>query len=529
MGRLLQRVTGRYQAEASTGRPGSLHDWWYGNAGLASASGVRVNADLALTIPPFWRGVRLISENIASFSCQVHERLARGHRPAPSHPYDYTIRRAWNPDLTAYEGWESAVIHALLRGRAVALKRFVPHPVTGVERLQLWPLHPDRVRTLRAPSRALVYRVQTETGGPPVEFGVADIFHLRGMSLNGIDGAEMIAYAAQNIGAMLAAERFAQKFFKSGVTSAMVATHKEPLGDTGLENLRTSIAAYLSGLENAYGIFTTDEDVELKPIGIDPEKSQLLATRELTAVQVANWLNLPPGLLGDSKTPTFASSKQFRQDLGDLCFRPWVERFEARIDHDLLEGSGRAGDDNRFFAKFNMDALLRGDTEARSQMHQRDIVAGWKVRNEARLDEDMEPLAGLDEPLEPLNMGRTSDSRAAASAGPRIDRAALVTLQEATRLVRKEQAAATKAAARLGDDAAGWQDWLREFYGVHAAEVSERLRLPPSVAREYAGRQGLRLSERGIATIEDWDMTVAPELAALALRDYSDAALAALA
>ena len=62
-----------------------------------------VTADLALTIPPFWKAIRILSENIASFQLSVYERMTRGNKKAPTHPHDYTIGRAANPDLTGFE------------------------------------------------------------------------------------------------------------------------------------------------------------------------------------------------------------------------------------------------------------------------------------------------------------------------------------------------------------------------------------------------------------------------------------------
>jgi hypothetical protein len=106
----------------------------------------------------------------------------------------------------------------------------------------------------------------------------------------------------------------------------------------------------------------------------------------------------------------------------------------------------------------------------------------------------------------------------------RFERAELVTLQVAAQLVRKEVTAATKAATKFASDGPGWQGWLREFYGGHAGEVAERLRLPLPIAKEYTSRQGLRLAERGIETAADWEWTVSPELCELALKDYADAA-----
>ena len=402
-------------------------------------------------------------------------------------------------------------MHLTLRGRAFALKRYVPDFSLGRQVLQLWPLHPDRVTVTRRPNGVIDYRVATENG-KPVSYGRHDILHFRGMSLDGLDGVSMVQYAAASIQGMLAAESHARRYFDTGASVALAAIHPDNLGPDGLDNLRKSIQTYIGGLKNAYGVFVADEGIDLKPIGIDPEKSQLLATRELTAVQVANWCNLPPGMLGDSKTPTFASSRQFRQDLVDITFRPLTERLEARIDLDLLS----ATDDNpmRYFSKFNMDSLLRGDPNERSQIQERDIRAGSKTRNEARLENDDPPLPGLDEPIVAANMATGgADGRSNA----RVTGDQIRTLHVAQQLVREEQTVARKLAERHASDGGAWQDGLRTFYGKHAHKVAESLQLPLDVAREHCGRQGMRLQERGLDACLDWEWTVGPELANLAL------------
>lgn len=512
-------------ADGVAKRPQVWDDFWYRDAaGFVTGAGARVNGDRALTLPPFWRGVRILSENLASFKCQVYERLDRGRKPAPLHSFASALGTSANPHLTAFEFWECMVAHMAIRSRAFALKRVVPDPQRSQARLELWPLHPDRVSVARTPGRRLSYEVRDENGGPAVKYGSADIFHVRGISMDGIDGASMIAYAAESLGGAMAAEKFAHRFFKTGVTAAVQAVSPTTLGDEGLRNLRASIQAYVAGLDNAFGVYVAEDGVELKPIGVEPEKSQLLETRGLTAKQVAQWLNLPPGMLGETDTPTYASGMQFRQDLVDLTFRPLAERLEARIDHDLLAGALEAEDaPDRFFAKFELDSLLRGAIGDRYKAHETGIRAGFKTRNEVRLEEDMEPLDGLDEPIFALNMGSGAgaqadqDTPAGRAAAARETRATRIVLQECEHLVREEVAAVRKLAQRHADDGHAWQAALREFYPKHAEKLSHRLCLPLVVAREYAARQGLRLAEGGLAAAEAWEQTIPPQLATAAL------------
>jgi HK97 family phage portal protein len=509
------------------GTPAPWADSWYDPiSGFMLDGGMRVNADKILTIPPFWRGVKMYTDNMASFPCSVFERLARGIRPAPEHPDAYTLSLQPNPNMDRFQFWGTVMLHCLISKGHFSKKEYTPvvRGGRGARRLDLWPLHPDRVTPKRRPDRVIDYEVRTENGEPKT-YGRDEIFHVRGVSMDGLNALVMPSYAASSAGNMLAAERFTSQFYKSGVTAAVQATLKEDLdfGENGLENLRQSIAAYLTGLENAYGVFVAPQTgVELKPIGVDPDKAQLNATREMTAVQACQWLCLPPGTLGDSKTPTYASSKQFREDLVDLSFRPWAECFEAAGDTQLLAMT----DPNpmRYFMAFEMDALSRGDRETRSQNNERDIRAGHLTRNEARISEDRQPIDGLDEPVDPHQAAAAPSGNRRGPGARRFERGELVTLQVATQLVRKEVTAASKAAQKFASDGPGWQGWLREFYGTHANEVAERLRVPAPIAKEYASRQGLRLAERGIETASDWEWTVAPELAELALKDYADAA-----
>ena len=56
------------------------------------------------------------------------------------------------------------------------------------------------------------------------------------------------------------------------------------------------------------------------------------------------------------------------------------------------------------YVKFNEKVLLRGDLQARKDFYTAMVYSGNMTRNEVRALEDMNPLEGLDEPLQPVNM-----------------------------------------------------------------------------------------------------------------------------
>jgi hypothetical protein len=70
------------------------------------------------------------------------------------------------------------------------------------------------------------------------------------------------------------------------------------------------------------------------------------------------------------------------------------------------------------FCEHNLDGLLMGDLKSRYEAYNLGILGGHMLRNEARVLENRNPLPGLDEPLQPLNMVPAGEQPAAAIAPP---------------------------------------------------------------------------------------------------------------
>jgi hypothetical protein len=90
-----------------------------------------------------------------------------------------------------------------------------------------------------------------------------------------------------------------------------------------------------------------------------------------------------------------------------------------------------------YFSKFNVSGLLRGDAASRATYYASGINDGWMTRNEARSLEDLNPMEGLDEPLQPLNMVTIEQAKVAAD-----------TAAKAADAAAKADAAAAKAASQ---------------------------------------------------------------------------------
>ncbi len=496
---------------------------WYG---VLSQAGVRVNADLAMTLSSVWRVVSGMVSDLSTLPCQVFRRLEDGGKQrVRTHALSYLLR--WQPNAfqTAQQFFGMMLAHQLLRGNAYV--EIVPGARGFAD--QLLPRHPDRVRKERLPNGRIRYRLINGNIDGADRFLTSDeMMHAPDiLTLDGWLGASRIDYATQSIGGMLAAESAAQHFFSRGMTASMVVTLKGQ-GGTGerdeaeLKNIHTSLSMYASGVKNNGGILILEEDMGIANLGVDPEKAQLLATRQHGTKEVARWFGYPGHKLEtDGQTQAYAAREQANLEYVIGTVRPILINWEQTIQKDLIL------EKDDFFTEFLIDALFRGDLKSQADYYKAAIQFGWMNRNEVRLRSNLNPAAGLDRFLEPENMrdadpsvARRRQQQEARSVGRGQSagvRAALLAYETGQRIVRKEIAAVTKLAKQHANDPDAWKAGLQTFYQDHAAFVAETLHVALPEAREYAAEHGLALAKQGVVVMEGWEHVVAHELAAWAL------------
>ncbi len=80
---------------------------------------------------------------------------------------------------------------------------------------------------------------------------------------------------------------------------------------------------------------------------------------------------------------------------------PYIRKIEQRILVDLFTPE----EQTQYYVKFNVNALLRGDSKSRNEAYRIAIDSGWMCVNEAREQEDLNPIKGGDVFRVPLNYG----------------------------------------------------------------------------------------------------------------------------
>lgn len=394
MGVLSELRQANYQATGAA----SDERFWNAYAGT-SASGIAVNADSAMKSSAVYACVRLIAESVASLPLITYQRQADGGKlRALNHPLYDLLHDApcREPRMTAFNFKATAMAHLLLRGNAYSY--ILPGPRGPVDQLEL--INPDFVTPEIVDRKILRYKIR-QPNGTPVTYNAEDIFHVTGLSLDGITGVSVVKYARESFGLSLAAESYAARVFSQDGTPRGVLQMKGKLSPNGIERLREEWAEKHSGLINAHKPAILEEGMEWKGIGMTAEDAQLIASREFEVEEICRWFNVPLHMAQSHVKSTSWGTGISELSLGFVTWTllPWTRRWEDTIAQQLIVAN------RRFFSEFLFSALLRGNLKERYEAYAIGRNNGFLTVNDILRFENMNPIGPEgDTRLQPLNM-----------------------------------------------------------------------------------------------------------------------------
>lgn len=382
----------------------SIVEWL---SGPATITGQRVSADTAMQISAVYSCVRVKSEDLASLPHILYRRLERGKERAPDHPLYRILHDQSNPQMTALQFRETMAAHLELRGNAFAnIERNADGTVKW-----LWPLNPTRMdKPMLAADGRLLYRYWLPNGTQTV-LTQDEVFHLRGMSFDGVWGLSPIEAQRETMGNAMAAMEYGTRFFANNANPSGVLQAKTRVSPEAAGRLKTSWNDAHQGLTNAHRVAILEEGMEWKQISITPEDAQYLESKKYSRSEIAGIYRVPAHKIGDLEHATFSNIEELDIDYAKSTIRPIARRYEAQTNMSLLLPS----EQSRYLSEFLLDDLLRGKTLERFEAYQK---AWWMTGNEIRERENLNPIEGLDQPLLPVNMALGAENLPDLNAQP---------------------------------------------------------------------------------------------------------------
>lgn len=346
-----------------------------------STAGMTVNEESAMKTSAVYACVKILAETVASLPLHLYKADGKKKVKAEEHPLFYCLYDLPNAETTSFNFREIMMTALLLWGNAYA--RIIRDKQGYVK--ELWYLRPDLMSVSRDNNKKLKYEYCDENGGV-IKYKPEQIFHVKGLSFDGVKGLSPIGQMREAIGLSLTTESYGAAFFGNGARPGGVIEYPGTLKDP--EKLRESWNKVFQGARNSNKTAVLEAGAKYHTIGLPPEESQFLQTRKFQINEICRIFRVPPHLVGDLEKATFSNIEHQSIEFVQHTIRPWLVRWEQEISRSLLSEQDRT----MYFARFNVDGLLRGDYASRMQGYATARQNGWMSANDIRELEEMNPI-----------------------------------------------------------------------------------------------------------------------------------------
>ena len=364
---------------------GSGYAFYFGG----TTSGKAVTERSAMQMTAVYSCVRILAEAVAGLPLHLYRyKEDGGKEKALDHPLYLLLHDEPNPEMSSFVFRETLMTHLLLWGNAYA--QIIRNGKGEV--IALYPLMPNRMVVDRDIHGQLYYQYTRSTEEAPTMKGVtvnlppSDVLHIPGLGFDGLVGYSPIAMAKNAIGMAIACEEYGAKFFANGAAPGGVLEHPGTIKDP--QRVRESWQSTFGGSGNSNKIAVLEEGMKYTPIGISPEQAQFLETRKFQINEIARIFRVPPHMVGDLEKSSFSNIEQQSLEFVKYTLEPWLVRWEQSIQRTLFSPEEK----KRYFAKFNVEGLLRGDYASRMSGYATARQNGWMSANDIRELENMDRI-----------------------------------------------------------------------------------------------------------------------------------------
>jgi len=434
------------RVNAATSTTSNPREWFidWVSGGSKTDAGVKINGTTALNVSSVWQAVTVLAGDVAQLPLDVYARKEDDTREVDRKHQSYRLmKRRSHPRISAFTFRETLMSHALLYGNGVA------EIVRDADRKPLF-LTEDGTDV----------RYITRVAGEEYVLKPGNVFHVVGLSQEGLWGLSVWQHAKNSFGLAAAQEKHANVSFGNGSKPSGVLEHPGKMKPEAADALRKRWDKLHQGLDNAARVAVLEQGMTYKPFSFSNVDAQMIESRQFQRSEIASWFNLPPHKVGDHTHSTFSNVAELNRNYLNQSLMRWLVKWQDECNEKLLTEPQKMRDTHYF--EFNTSALLRGTTKERYEAY-RIASAGqpFMTINEIRRRENMNPVDGFDEISQPLNMGNPGGDAEYTEDAEDPDATRDAIGNRIRHLIGVEQNRIRQAAAK----AKNFTEWVQTFYG----------------------------------------------------------------
>jgi HK97 family phage portal protein len=202
---------------------------------------------------------------------------------------------------------------------------------------ELWPLRPDRMEIMAVPQKGIVgYKHQNIEGMIQPQ----NIAHLKYWNPDDDDqkgmGMSPVQAAALNIDMQIAGKKWNLGLMQNGARPPGIWKIPALMGFNERKQLEQKLHDTYSGATRAGKSPLLDGGLDWKPTGLQPAQMEWLDSLKYNGGSIANILNMPPQLIGDTSSTTYDNMEQAKAASYTEEIFPTLDDFYALLNWWLV-------------------------------------------------------------------------------------------------------------------------------------------------------------------------------------------------
>lgn len=312
-------------------------------------------------LPAFARGVTLISNTVARCPTFVMKKEGENKVRDEDHPAYYPLRHQANEIVTSYVWFREATAQSIWNGNSFTWidRSTNPYKLYLLDPEQTFITIEHDANSIR-PSN-IFYTTSVE--GSYFTFPASEIIHFKGLgNSNGLVGMRLLDYAKEALGLGINSQQYANTYFKrGGALYQFVELPGYIESQEKIEQFRRGIEASHADINKAHRIALLQGGAKLNRFSISNDEAQMIESRRLSIVDVANLLSLPAHKLNSEINTSYASLSEENLALLSDTYDAYFTNFEGELENKLLLESQKHT--RSHLITFERRALLRGATQ----------------------------------------------------------------------------------------------------------------------------------------------------------------------
>lgn len=359
-----------------------------------SYGGINITPELSLSIGAVWACVWRYANTVMSLPLYLYRSSPDGLTATKetTHPLYRVLHYVPNQDMSSAKFWQSMVASMMTWGACFARKLKIGSRIVGLK-----PMRPEYTTVYLDDNGRIRFRYWPlgMTGAREnLDLAADEVFYVIDRSMDGYTGLSRIQYAANTLGLSMAGDRAASLSYKNGLRASGILTIAQWLKPDQRAAYKRIVNEFVGtgtgqDSDKQFGVMVAENATKFEPLSLKPVDVELLASRKYSFEEICSWYDVPPILVHhsvDGQTMWGSGVEQLILGWLKLGLGPLLITIEKEIYRQLLTPEEQAAG---YYAQFNLDELLRGDSQARAAFLSQMTQNGIYTRNEARAKENL--------------------------------------------------------------------------------------------------------------------------------------------